>query len=182
MRKQPQVEDGMKRIIKDQLALHPLVSVQGMRIELHQAGYTTSNGFTLDWHYIAKLMRKIRIENLTTLSRENRSARLAAVKERHRVLTEKLTDIIEGKPMITFNGTSYPSQRDSIAAANTIMKWDIALLYAEEQISSLNEAREPKKMLTHTKAVILMDTLETSGFSQQNHGSVRRVENNLPTC
>ena len=167
MRKQPEVEDHIKSIIKDHLALHPLASVQNLRNELVVYGYTTAHGFTLDWHYVAKLMRKVRTENLVALSRENRMARLAAVKERHRALTEELTDIIEGKPMITFGGTFYPTQRDRIAAANTIMKWDLALLFTEAQIDAMTKASEPKKKLTKTRAVILMDAVsETTEIPQ----------------
>ena len=159
MRKNPQVEDGMKSVIKDRLALQPLLSVQNMRLELYKAGYQTAHGFTLVWHYIAKLMRKVRIENIISLSREDRTARLAAVKERHRVLTEKLTEIVEGKPMLTFNGAVYPSQHDRITAANTIMKWDIALLYAEAQMNAAGGEQESKKELTETKTVILMNSI-----------------------
>ena len=61
--------------------------------------------------------------------------------------------------MFTFNGAVYPSQRDRIAAANTIMKWDIALLYAEAQMNVPGGEHEPKKELTETKTVILMNSI-----------------------
>jgi len=159
MRKQPEVEDHIKSIIKDHLALHPLASVQNMRTELAVRGYNTAHGLTLDWHYVAKLIRKVRMDNLVSLSRENRMARLVALKERHRALTEKLTDIVEGKPAMTFNGAIYPTHRERIAAANTIMKWDTALLFIEAQIEGLDKTSESKKELTETKTVILMNSI-----------------------
>ena len=61
--------------------------------------------------------------------------------------------------MLTFNGAMYPSQRDRIVAANTIMKWDIALLYAEAQMNAPGGGQEPKKELTETKTVILMNSI-----------------------
>ena len=159
MRKQPEVEDHIKTIIKDHLALHPLASVQDTRQELAIHGYNTAHGLTLDWHYVAKLIRKVRTDNLVSLSRENRMVRLAALKERHRALTEKLTEIVEGKPAITFNGHVYPTHRERIMAANAIMKWDMALFFAEAQINDLNEKSQPKKELTETKTVILMNSI-----------------------
>ncbi len=130
-----------------------------MRQELALSGYNTAHGLTLDWHYVAKLARKVRTDNLVSLSRENRMTRLAALKERHRALTEKLTDIVEGKPAMTFNGAIYPTHRERIAAANTILKWDMALIFAEEQINELNHKEQPKKELTETKTVILMNSV-----------------------
>ena len=56
-------------------------------------------------------------------------------------------------------GTFYPAHRERIAAANTIMKWDMALLFAEEQINELNHKDQPKKELTETKTVILMNSV-----------------------
>jgi len=159
MRKQPEVEDHIKSIIKDHLALHPLASVQDTRQELARYGYTSAHGLTLDWHYVSKLIRKVRLDNLVALSRANRMTKLAALKERHRALTEKLTEIVGGKPAVTFNGHIYPTHRERIMAANTIMKWDMALLFAEEQIKELNEKEQPKKELTETKIVTLTHSI-----------------------
>ncbi len=165
MKKQPIIEDAMKTVIRDELALRPLASVHKVQIELFVRGFRSVSGKMLDWHYIAKFVRKVRIENLEKIPRSNRIERLAALKERHRILTEKLVPIVEGDLIYTPLGASYPTQRDRISAANTIMKWDLALFFAEEQINLLDKTQTIEKK--RTRAVIMTDTIsETRMISQ----------------
>jgi hypothetical protein len=136
MTKQPEVEDGIKSAIRDELALHPLMSIQKIRVKLYIMGYQGVNGGTLDWHYISRLVSKIRKENITSIRRCTREGRLIALKERHRLLTDRLIDIVEGKPMISMGEVRIPTQTERIAAANTIMRWDAALFFMEEATNS----------------------------------------------
>lgn len=173
MKKQPIIEDAMKTVIRDELALRPFASVHKIQVELFVRGFRSVSERMLDWHYVAKIIKKVRIENLVKLSREDRTKRLAFLKERHRILTEKLIPIVEGDMVQTPLGASYPTQRDRIAAANVIMKWDMALLFAEEQIQILNQQNPNKEKRITTKALILMDTMETTrslslGFQNQS--------------
>lgn len=139
MRKQPEVEDGIKSVIRDELALHPLISIQKIRVQLYIAGYQGVNGGTLDWHYIARLVSRVRRENIETMRIQTREARLVAVKERHRLLTDELVDIVKGKQVTRFGEVRFPTQSERIAAANTIMKWDTTLFFIEEVASPKNK-------------------------------------------
>ena len=148
MRKPKEIEEMIKRAIRDELALHPLKSVAQIRVLLQSYGYETVHG-PLDWHYISKLTKQVRRENLAILFPQDRAERFAQLKERHRVITEKLTDIIDGKPTATFDKYIYPSASERIAAANTVLKWDTALFFAEEQVIAIEKAeleREPLRV------------------------------------
>ncbi len=135
MRKQPEVEDGIKSTIRDELALHPLISVQKLRVQLYLVGYRNVNGGTLDWHYVSRLVSKVRKENIELVGRQTREARLTALRERHRLLTDELVDIVKGKQITSFGEVRSTTQSERIAAANTIMKWDSALFFIEESTS-----------------------------------------------
>lgn len=160
MKKQPEAEIQIKNIIRDKLALDPLLSVQKIRNKLCVSGYSTASGKTLDWHYVSKLMRKVRLENISSLSRIDRMTRLAVVKERHRVLTKKLLPIAEGRALVSLGEIITPKPRDMIAAANVIMKWDMNLLFAEKQIETISKHRITRKE-RKTQALMAIDTVET---------------------
>lgn len=169
MRKQPIVEDVMKTLIRDELAMNPLASVQKIREKLYWRGFASTNKTFLDWHFIAKLMKKIRIENLAKLSLESRIDRLAALKERHRILTEKLLDIVDARSPNGLVGFTQQTQRDRIAAANTIMKWDLALFFAEEQVGLIDEMQVVEQK--RTREVITAETIsETRTISKGRSG------------
>ncbi len=150
MRKGPEIEDGIKSIIRDELALSPLLSVQKMRVQLFMNGYKTSNG-PLDWHYVSKLMSKVRCANVASLKTHTRVQRLVALRERHRILTEKLKDIVECKPIISFDKPIYPTQGDRIAAANLIMKWDLAMLFVEDTANQPNLKHKTTALIVDSK-------------------------------
>jgi hypothetical protein len=82
MKKPKHIEDLIKRAIRDEIALHPLKSVAQIRSTLFRYGYQALDG-PLDWHYIARLMRVIRKENLESLTNQSRDERLANLKEQH---------------------------------------------------------------------------------------------------
>jgi hypothetical protein len=167
MRKQPEMEDALKTVIRDELALNPLASVQKVRMKLYLSGMHSVNNGTLDWHYVAKLMKKVRTENLVKLAPENRTEKLVALKERYRVLTEKLLDIVEGKPIVNLGGVVMPTQRDRIAAANSILKWDTAMLFVEAQLNMIDQPQTIEKK--QTRAIIMMETTsETKTFPTSN--------------
>lgn len=157
MRKPREVEEMLKRAIRDELALHPLMSVARIRSELCHHGYQTIHG-PLDWHYINKLVKKVRLENLATLFPKDRTERFAMLKERHRAIIEHLIPIIEGKWTgdINKNKMVFPTATERIAAANTVLKWDYALFFAEEQVQMLEKAEGP----SITETVAVMRTIE----------------------
>ena len=130
----------IKRAIRDELAFNPLKSVSQIRLALFKRGYQQVYG-KLDWHYVSKLVKIVRLENLASLYTKDRRERLAQIKERHRVITEKLVGILEGEASTSYDKPNFPSHADRITAANTILKWDTALFFMEEQIQALEEAQ-----------------------------------------
>jgi vacuolar-type H+-ATPase subunit I/STV1 len=180
MRKKPEIEDMLKDVIRDELAKNPLASVQEIRTQLYRYGYHSVYQGQLDWHYISKLIHKVRIENIARLSTEDRHARWAAVRERHRFLTKKLMAIAASETTSTSKGDGRPTIHDQIEAANTIMKWDAAMLCAEAQIKIMDKTQTIEKK--HTRAVIMTDTIsETRMLAQPNikkvalnHGTYQR--------
>jgi hypothetical protein len=121
-----------KGAILEELALSPLKSVMQIRSTLYKHGYQAING-PLDYHYVSRLVKEIRVENILALNATTRAERLAIFRERHRAITERLADILDGKPSQSFDKPNYPTNGDRVAAAATILKWDMALLVAEEQ-------------------------------------------------
>lgn len=140
MKKTKEVEELIKGAIRDELALYPLKSVAQIRVALHQKGYQSVHGL-LDWHYVSRLMKKVRVENIASLNVCDRTARLAIFKERHRAITERLASILEGEAISTVERAEYPTHTERILAAQTILKWDAALFLAEEQNQQLSQQK-----------------------------------------
>lgn len=141
MRKTKQIEELIKRRIRDELALKPLASVSQIRVALFKQGYQQIYG-KLDWHYVNKLVKAVRAENLAALYSEDRNERLLHIKERHRVIVQKLVEILEGEPSNSYDKPNFPSHADRIAAASTILKWDTAMFFMEEQIKAIEDTKQ----------------------------------------
>lgn len=137
MRKPKEIEELIKRAIRDDIALFPLKSVAQVRNTLYLKGYQSLRG-ELDWHYVSRLMKKIREENLVDLTVQDRTTRLANLKERHRVVTQRLAMILSGSSRTE----DLPTYADRIAAANSILKWDMALFFAEDTTEKVETEKE----------------------------------------
>lgn len=148
MRKSKTVVDLLKRAVRDELALNPLKSVSQIQVALFKQGYQHVHG-KLDWHYVNKLVKQVRLENLASLYSKDRSERLAQIKERHRVITQKLVGILEGEASTSYDKPNFPSHTERIAAANTILKWDMALFFAEEQVYAIEAAEQKEPLKVH---------------------------------
>lgn len=138
MKKSKEAEELIKRAIRNDIALYPLKSVAEVRNALYRQGYQSLRG-ELDWHYVSKLMKKIREENLTELASQDRTTRLVNLKERHRIVTQKLAAIL--------NGSDGPTFADKIAAANSILKWDMAVFFAEGSMEKSTQLEEKQEVL-----------------------------------
>jgi hypothetical protein len=180
MRKQPEIEGALKSFIRDELAKNPLASVETIRAELYRCGYYSIYRGQLDWHYISKLMRKVRVENIARLSTEDRRARWAAVRERHRILTEKMMSIVNAKMVRTVKGDGYPTVHDQIAAASVVMKWDVAMLWAETQLNLIEKPEAIEKK--HTREVIVMDTVSETRVLGRPGMSKTSLNNRTPAA
>lgn len=147
MRKPKEIEELIKRAIRDEIDLYPLKSVAQVRNTLYRHGYQSLRG-ELDWHYVSKLMKKVRIENLTELTNQSRSERLVNLKERHRVVTQKLATIL--------NETTNTSI-ERIAAANSILKWDMAIFFAEESGSEIEIEKKETLLVYQSSTHAILD-------------------------
>ena len=143
MKKTKEVEELIKGAIRDELALHPLKSVAQVRTNLYQKGYQSVHGL-LDWHYVSRLMKRVRTENIASISVYDRMERVAQFKERHRMVTQKLASILEGEAISTFDKPQYPTHTERITAAQTMLKWDVALFLVEEQNQQLSDQNSPE--------------------------------------
>lgn len=150
MRKTKSIEEMIKHAIRDELALNPLKSVSQIQAALFKQSYQQVHG-KLDWHYVNKLVKIVRLENLASLYSKDRSERLTQIKERHRVITEKLVSILEGEPIGGYDKPIYPTNGERVAAANTILKWDMALFFVEEQVQAVEvtEQKQNKPLKVH---------------------------------
>lgn len=142
MRKPKEIEELIKRAIRDEIALYPLKSVAQVRNSLYRHGYQSLRG-ELDWHYVSKLMKKVRVENLEELSSQSRTERLVNLKERHRFVTQKLASMLNADSA----SDNAPSYAEKIAAASTILKWDMAVFFAEESIQQITEVQQKQEVL-----------------------------------
>ena len=147
MKKRNEIEQNIKLVIRDQIAINPIVSVRRVQLVLHEGGFQTYQGKPLDWHYVAKLVRKIHNENIATLKFQDKSARLIILRERYRVITDKLLKIVFHDSFPSGPEQPAPSYQEQIAAANMLMRWDLALFYAERDAGVFNiqiEAENPR--------------------------------------
>jgi hypothetical protein len=131
MRKTPEAEHQLKLAIRDIVARNPLVSVAALQRDLAERGFKTNQGNTLDWYYVAKVVRKLNREKALAVDAQKIGERLAITKERYRVIIEKLWKIIDWKPEYAADGILLPETGEIIRAADTIIKMDLAILKAE---------------------------------------------------
>jgi hypothetical protein len=122
----------LKLAVRDVVARNPLISVRALQNELKERGYMTAQGNTLDWQYVAKVVRKLNREKALAVDQQKINERLAETKERYRVIIERLWRIIDYKPEYLHEFLMTPPGTDEvIRAANTIIKLDLAILKAE---------------------------------------------------
>jgi hypothetical protein len=131
MRKTAEVEHQLKLAIRDIVARNPLVSVAALQRDLAERGFKTNQGNTLDWYYVAKVVRKLNREKALAVDTQKIGERLAITKERYRVIIEKLWRIIDWKPEYMEQGIAMPVTGEIVRAADTIIKLDLAILKAE---------------------------------------------------
>jgi hypothetical protein len=95
MHKSAETEERLKLAVRDAIAANPVISVHALQAELKTRGFQTPQGNTLDWYYVAKLVRKLNREKALAVDQQKISDRLAITKERYRVMVERLWKIID---------------------------------------------------------------------------------------
>ncbi len=139
MKKRLEVEQHIKQIIRDQIAVNPIMSIRKIQTALFDAGFKTYQDKLLDWYYVAKLVRKIQNENIATLKFQDKAARLVILREKYRIISEKLFKVLFYDTMQSDPLVPVPTYQEQIAAANMIMRWELAVFYAEVDAGVFNK-------------------------------------------
>jgi hypothetical protein len=120
------VEEALKRFIRDQRAIDPLISYGGL---VENVSKRFNREF--DQRYIKKLTDKIERQMLIEVDRTKIEERMAFTRENYRMIREELLKILYWTPENATPGVPKPLARDRIEAAKNVVMMDLALLQAE---------------------------------------------------
>lgn len=124
-------EEKIRRAIRDIVVFDPLISIAKLQDALFDKGYKSANGTVLDWRYVHKLKHKVNRQTIEQTDREKVVERITEMKERYRLMLERLWRIIFYTDDLKKEGFMPPSFKDQINAINTIVKLD-ALVFNSE--------------------------------------------------
>jgi hypothetical protein len=126
MRILPAVEEEIRRVIRDERAKDPLITVGRLEkaLEAH-----FNRGFA--YNYVAKIADKVAREGLIEVDRTQIEQRIAFTRENYRMMREELLKIVYWSPETAPDGVPKPLARDRIEAAKNVVMMDLALLQAE---------------------------------------------------
>jgi hypothetical protein len=129
MRVLPPVEEQIRRIIRDERAKDPLVTVSGLE---HALEKHFQRGFS--HQYVSKIADKVSREGLIEMDRTRIEERMNFTRENYRMMRERLLEIVYWKPPENFEDLRTfkpPTNKDVIEAAKNLVMMDLALLSAE---------------------------------------------------
>lgn len=124
-------ESEVKRKIRMIVAKDPMISMSRLQIELQSAGLHASTGNVIDRKYLIKLLKKITQEQRRNLDEDRIEDRIVETRERFGIVMQRLMKIAFWEFNYLREGIPMPSAGEQIAALNSIMKLDLALLSAE---------------------------------------------------
>ena len=119
-------EEKIMRAVRDSIVIDPLISLRSLQDVLEKKGIKISN-----LHYLSKLIWKINKDLSTQVDRTEITSRIAQLKERQRIVADRLVRIAFYTDDLKRDGLPPPSYRDQIMAMNAIIKLDLAILGAE---------------------------------------------------
>jgi hypothetical protein len=122
----PPVEEEIRRIIRDERAKDPLITVSGLEQALEKR---FDRGFSR--RYVAKLAEKVARQSLIEIDRMKIEERLDFTRHNYRMMREELLKIVYWNPETAPVGVPKPLARDRIEAAKNVVMMDLALLSAE---------------------------------------------------
>ena len=130
--KKPRIqEDKIKRAIRDAIVIDPFISIARLQDALFEKGYKTHSNQSLDWDYVAKLRNKVHRQSIEDVNHQEVVARIAQLKERYRIVFERLVRIAFYSDDMKKDGLPPPSYRDQINALREISRLDVAIFGAE---------------------------------------------------
>lgn len=162
MKKPRTQEEKMKRIIRDAIVIDPLISVAKLQDALFEKGYRTAGNNPLDWDYVSKVRQKVHRQAVEAADRQKVNERIAEIKERYRLIFERLIRIAFYSDELKKEGVMPPSYKDQISALREIGKLDIAIFNAEldagifeRHIGTLEIEKRSKPLPPELKAQML---------------------------
>lgn len=180
-------ETEIKLAIRDTVVLDPLISTRRLQKVLQEKGYSTASGGPLDREYISKLIRKLGRENAEKVNRQEVAGRIAELKERYRLLYDRLIRIAFFDYSKPEPGVPMPKHKDQIAAINTIIKWDLAILQAEmdagifERKLGTLEVDKRSQPLNDEQKESILNALTRWGFIDGEAVEVQPINQNNPS-
>jgi len=162
MKKSPLQEEKIKRAIRDILVVDPLISITKLQDTLFEKGYRSANGTILDWRYIQKLKQKVHRATIEQTDRTKVSERMTEMKERYRLMLERLMRIVYYNDEMKKEGFNPPSIREQINAINSIIRLDVTLFNSEldaglfeRHLGTLEVEQRNRPLPPELKAVML---------------------------
>lgn len=162
MKKSPIQEEKIKRAIRDIVVIDPLISIAKIQDALLEKGYRSSSGNTLDWRYVQKLKNKVHRTTVENTDRARVSERVSEMKERYRLMLERLFRIVYYNDDMKKEGFMPPSAKDQISAINSIMRLDVLVFNSEldaglfeRHLGTLEVEQRNKPLPPELKAVML---------------------------
>ncbi len=131
MKKSPIQEEKIKRAIRDILVVDPLISITKLQDALFEKGYRSANATVLDWRYIQKLKKKVHRNNVEQVDRAKVNERLVEMKEKNRLMLERLMRIVYYNDEMKKEGFTPPTIREQISAINSIVRLDVMVFNSE---------------------------------------------------
>lgn len=163
MRNAKEIEELIKRAIRDELAFNPLKSVAQIRLSFFKQGYQQVYG-KLDWHHVSKLVKQVHIKNIASLYFKDRGEQFSIIKERHRVITQKLVGIIEGEASNSLQQVELPNaHRTHCCSKHDIEMGHGIFLYRGASQSNRN-GRAERKCPTQSAPSGVRDTVKSFCF------------------
>jgi hypothetical protein len=126
MRVVPQVEEEIRRVIRDARAKDPLIRVGRIK-KLLEEKY--QRGFS--YQYIAKLVEKVARQSFVETDRTQIEQRINFTRENYRMMREEMLKIVYWTADNAKPHERRPLVRDRIEAAKNVVMMDLALLQAE---------------------------------------------------
>lgn len=129
MRILPPVEEEIRRIVRDERAKDPLITVSGLKAALENH---FERGFS--HQYVSKIADKVAREGLAEADRTQIEARMIFTRENYRMMRERMLKIIYWQPpevIDDIRNIRPPLNKDVIEAAKNVVMMDLALFNAE---------------------------------------------------
>jgi hypothetical protein len=129
MRVLPPVEEEIRRVVRDERAKDPLITVSGLEHALEEH---FQRGFS--HQYVSKIADKVAREALIVADRTQIEQRMNFTRENYRMMRDRMLKIIYWTPpevIDDIRNLRPPLNKDVIEAAKNVVMMDLALLSAE---------------------------------------------------